>query len=172
MKTFLNRFWIVIFLLLALIGLFFLTRYQGEKSAKDRGAIVEEQVIKKADYEKERQLWEYFQKWAKEHNEKLTGDKDILESMIDEILIQQYAQKNNISVSDKEVGERYRSAVASVGTEEQYLAKIKAIRNFDQEIVLNKMQVEILGEKVEKAVGMPLNVWLSQLKKEAKIERL
>jgi len=124
---------------------------QNETATQDAVAEVEGQTITRADYQKEQELWQHFQAWAAAHHETITDDQDLLEKMIDDALISQYAKNNHIKVSEGELATRYQQAVASVGSEDEYLAKIRKIRNFDKDIILKKLQMEILAEKVEKA---------------------
>lgn len=89
-------------------------------------------------------------------------EKDILNNLIDQKLIDQYARKNNIYVSDEELNTRYSAAVASLGTENQYLTKIKEIYGIDKTDLLEKIKNEMIREKVQKSMNVSLEDWLKQ----------
>ena len=102
-----------------------------------------------------------FIKWLSVHEPKATGFDPQIE-FTDESIITSYAAKNNISVSDDELQNAYQQALKSVGTEDQYLAKLKEIRGFDKQTILEKMKIDLLKQKVQKATGVPIELWLEE----------
>ncbi len=96
----------------------------------------------------------------------------VLSELVQQELIGKYAKENNISVSQGEINTRYESAYKSVGTEEQYLEKLKNLQGITKENVLELIREDILKEKVQKSLKTPLEVWLKEEVKKSQIQKI
>ncbi|KKR91785.1 MAG: hypothetical protein A3G66_01000 [Candidatus Levybacteria bacterium RIFCSPLOWO2_12_FULL_39_17] len=135
-------------------------------------AVVNDEGIKREDYKKRQGQRSYFKKWLIEHNTTSTVlTKSVLETMIEETLSLKFAQENNLIPSQKEVERKYFAAVKSVGTEEQYLTRIKDLQGQNKDNILKQMEFEIIQTKIEKKTKMPYSVWIKEQKIKAEIEK-
>ena len=137
--------------------------------------------ISKAEYEKKVEEAISFFKWQKQDISQIsTLQKDALDRLVDESLISQYAEKNKISVSEGEVNSRYEQAVAGYnrrskiagGGDSAFLSKIKEMYGNVKSDYLLTLKMDILKEKVQAAVKMPLAQWLKTQKESAEIKVL
>jgi len=135
--------------------------------------------IQKQAYEKKVQESETFFKWQKQDTAGLTTlQKDAVDALVDESLINQYATQHKISVSESEVNERYLQTVAGynrrsniAGTEDtDFLAKIKEMYGIEKSDYLLTLKEDIVKERVQVDVGIPLAQWILEQKKSAKIK--
>lgn len=135
--------------------------------------------IMRVDYQKKLDQSKTFYTYSKQDLSKLTSlSKDTLNGMINDNLIQNYASGNNITVSDTEVENRYQQVIAGFNSREKitetgdtkFLEKIKQMYGTDKNTYLAQVRMDLLKEKVQKAVGMPLVKWLEKEKQTAKIQ--
>ena len=92
-------------------------------------------------------------------------------------MISQYATKHRILVSDSEVDARYLQIVASYnkrnsitgGGDGEFLSKIQEMYKETKSDYLLTVKEDILREKVQASVKMPLAKWLNAQKQSAKI---
>jgi parvulin-like peptidyl-prolyl isomerase len=94
----------------------------------------------------------------------------VIEELVKQRLVNLFAEQNGISITQEIIDERYSKAVASVGTEEQYLEKIKTLQGIDKARVKQIIEEDILKEEVEKKLNMPIKIWLEEQKKQAVIK--
>ena len=98
--------------------------------------------------------------------------------MINDTLVKNYAQEHTISVTDTEIQNRYVQVVAGYNRnnnvtkreDEAFLSKIKEMYGTDKETYLTQIQMDILKEKVQAYVKMPLMQWIESQKKSTPIE--
>ena len=166
---------VFIILIIAIGFLTYLTSVQ-IKLMNDRKlyiAMVNDQGITREDYQKELEITAHYFTWAQPKSTKPSSlEKDVLENMINFRLVLQYAQKNQITVSQTELLARYKDIVkGSNMSEEVYLIKIKDMYGIDKKTHLEKLFQEILKEKVQKKVGKSLVGWIEEQKSISKIVR-
>ena len=135
--------------------------------------------IQKTAYDKELvQSMTFFKSQNQDVSKLPTLQKDTLDELVDESLINQYAAKNKITVLDTEVDARYlqvvagynrRNKIAETG-DSQFLAKIKEMYLETKSDYLQTLREDILKEKVQVSVGMPLATWLKIQKQSAQIK--
>lgn len=97
--------------------------------------------------------------------------QDVLNLIIDEALISQYAQDNDISVTQTEIDTRYRQLIDTNGeTElEDRLAELYGPRGVDN--YSEVIRADILRDKVQAALpGVSLREWLENERSEAQID--
>lgn len=94
-------------------------------------------------------------------------EKDVMENLTDENLINQYAEKNKITVSETEVLRRYDLIIEGYNNNNNitsgdtaFLAKINEMYGTDKTIYLEQVKNDILKEKVQMEVKMPIKDWL------------
>lgn len=130
--------------------------------------------IKREDYQTLFAQQQNFHKWNGENilDASISAQikKESLDSLIERSIMEQYAQKEGINVSDDELLDHYNKASSSFGTENLYLAKIAQIYGIDKSQLLYKMRGDILKQKIETKVGLPIESWLKNQKQKTKIE--
>lgn len=102
----------------------------------------------------------------------LSVDEEALESeirarLLEDELVVAYTQKNNITITDAELENRYKEIYMKYGSEEAYLVKMREQYAIDKDAYLEKLRIEILRAKVQEAVKKPLIEWLLEEKKKA-----
>lgn len=124
--------------------------------------------ILRSDYEKELARTKHFFVWARQDISKLPSlDHDVLERMIEMKLVSQYARKNKITVSQKEIEDGYRAGLGKK-SEAEYLATIREMYGMEKGDYLQKLSEDLLKEKVQMELKMPLSSWLTEMKKQLK----
>lgn len=141
-------------------------RLVGEKKAN--GVSVNNIKIDQVDLQKKLDQAKTFFEYKNQDVSKMSSlEKDVMENLTDENLINQYAKKNGIKVTDSEVLRRYdlivkgynkNNNIASGDT--AFLLKIKEMYGIDKNIYLDQVRGEILKEKVQMKVKIPIKDWL------------
>jgi len=127
----------IIIIILAVVGLIFIvfTSNRGEAVAEVNG-----QIIKSTDLEKE---FELTLNSAESGGQEVTDEqregvrKEVLDAMINEILINNYLDDNNISITQDEVEEEYNLLVASVGDEEKLKNQLDLYKMTKEDLLIN-----------------------------------
>ena len=173
---------VIILIILMGIGVYFFTRSgQITKPVDTQTYIskVNNEYITRADFqEKLHETTKFFEATKQDISKIPSFNSDVLNNMIDEKLISEYAQSNNIKASDSEVLNRYDLVVRGYnghnnitgGEDTQFLFKIKEMYGTDKNTYLEEVKNDILKEKVQIAVKMPLKDWLEFQKKTADIK--
>ena len=97
-----------------------------------------------------------------------TLQKDQLEILIENKIIENYASLHNITVSDSEVSGLYKQKIAKNG-EEALLNQLNQMYGMGKQDYLEVLRMDLLKEKVQTAVKMPLADWLKIQKENIKI---
>jgi hypothetical protein len=170
-----------IIVLVVLIPLAFLVfsnlqnRQPGRCNPKNHIAKVNETCILKESYQKMLTRAEQIAKLSP-GSATTSGSEDTSKQVLDQVIeleiISQYARQNNIEVKDSEVEQKYQLAVKSVGTEGEYLDKLKTLQGIGKDQVLELIRLDILREKVRKSLKTPLESWLLEQKVNSDIEVL
>jgi len=164
----------VVIISIALFAAFYFFRSPAQKvpSNKPYVATVNNEPIDKTVYAARAKQLDYFSKWLLEnHTTSSAVPNDLVDTLIDETLTLQFAKEHNLLPTQQEVEEKYQKAVASVGTEQEYLAKIQQVQGVGKSNILQRITLEITKEHIEKFTNIPFNVWLAQQKETAKIEK-
>lgn len=171
---------IVVFIILVVVGVVFF-KFK-DLSDKNKDIVQVNGIrIKQAAYDKKLEESTNFFKYQKQNTSNLiTLQKDTIDTLIDESLINQYATKNKISVSESEVNTRYLQAVEGYNRrnkikgagDDKFLLKIKEMYGAGKSDYLQTLKMDILKEKVQSAVKMPLVRWLEAQRKSADIKIL
>ncbi|MCW5852259.1 MAG: peptidylprolyl isomerase [Anaerolineae bacterium] len=80
-----------------------------------------------------------------------TINNQVLESLIGEALIRQYAQKNNITVTDAELNQSLDALIKDMGGAQEF-EKALAARGLTREMFTTTQRTQLLGNKVRDAV--------------------
>lgn len=163
---------VIIVLLIILLLKFIETSNKNDYAAKVNGID-----ISKTTYNKEVEKTEKFFKWAKQDIQPTSLQKDTVEKLINESLISQYAESKNITVSDEEITVRYNKVVSGFNArnkitgekDDKFLSKIKEMYAMNKDDYLKQVEMDILKEKVQADVKMPLVKWLKAEKQKANI---
>ena len=146
----------------------------------DAVASVNNSSISKSTYQKRVAETESFYKFGKQNMDNISSLKgDVLSNLIDEQIVRDFAAKNKITVKTSEVEGRYKQVVAGYnknnnitsGGDSAFLAKIKEMYGTKKEDYVQQLAYDILRDKVQRAVKMPLAKWLEAQKKTADIKK-
>lgn len=140
-------------------------------------ATVNSQKISREDFVKNLDQKKKFYQWSKQNIASLTSlENDVLEKMIDEALVLQFAKKSKIEASQGEIGQKYNAALTSFGRQKKnsdeasFSAQIKEMYGLEKQDYLEQLKMDVLKEKVQSSAGKPLVEWLREQRKAAKIE--
>lgn len=168
-----NKKTLFIFIAVIAIGaiLFFIYKNSGDNHIDSKGiASVNGELIEKKELNKEVERMQKFYSSSKQNIENYPSlEKDMLERLIEQRLIEQYAEKNNLKINEDEVKSYYDNAVQREKSEPNLLEKLSEMYGMGKEEYLEKIRMDILREKVQKNVGKPLSEWLTEEKSKAKI---
>ncbi len=135
-------------------------------------AVVNNQKIERTTYQARKKQLDYFANWLYEHQSTSSAiPADLLDELIEETLTLQFAKEHNLLPSGQEIKEKYQQAVKSIGTEKEYLEKIKTIQGIGKDEVLQKIKLELTKEKIEKFTKIPFDVWIKTEKEKADIKK-
>lgn len=159
---------IIIFLIIMVI-LFFSNMTKQDN--KVYVATVNSEGVLPEDYEKSLDHLMKFYTWSKQNIQNTDAiKKDVLERLIEQKIMYEFAVKNNIKMDEKELLERYQSARGKK-TEEQYLKLINDMYGMSKKDFLQNLSDEILKEKIQSFVKKPFLIWLQEMKKKTNITR-
>lgn len=174
---------IILAIILILLGFYRLSGFVGVKNpapdTKTYKSSVNGVAIKRQDFQKELDAAKRFFEYSNEDVSKMSSlEKDVTQKMIDQSLVNQYAKNHNITVSDTEILNRYNLIVKtynkrnniSESGDERFLAKIKELYGTDKNTYLEQVKNDILKEKVQVAVKIPLANWLTKQKNVSDIQ--
>lgn len=106
-----------------------------------------------------------------------TIQESVTNALIDNALVNQYAAKHNITVSNAEVNNRYEEAVGVFNShnnikgasDSAFLARINQMYGIDKSEYLASLKMGILKDKVQASVGEPLTKWLEGQRNSSRI---
>lgn len=87
---------------------------------------------------------------------------DALELLKIEQKIYAYANDKNINVSSSEVDALYQERIKQNQGEDNLLKLVRDMYGFNKDDYLNVLEKDILREKVQKDLGVPLSEWLKK----------
>jgi hypothetical protein len=173
----------IVLIIPAAMGVYFYVNHeeliQSGFKKETAAARVNNESIVQVDLEKKLDQTKNFFKYNKQDVSKMSSlEKDVLQNLIDTALIKQYAQEHNLKVSDSEVLNRYDLVVKGYNRHNDiakgdtaFLSKIKEMYGTDKNTYLEHLKNDILKEKVQTAVKMPLKDWLEAQNKTADIKK-
>lgn len=88
--------------------------------------------------------------------------QEALKQLENQKRIENYANSKNIKVSKSELDDLYKSRTVQQGSEEQLLSKIKAMYGLSKSEYQDVLRQDILSEKVQSSLGVPLSEWLGK----------
>jgi hypothetical protein len=135
--------------------------------------------ISKIVFEKQVKESLNFLEWQKQdvNNLKLIR-KDILNKLINESIINQYAVKNKIRVSENEINVRYQLVVEGYNKRNKllekgdiaFLAKLKEMYDIKKSDYLLALREDILREKIQIGIKKSFAQWVIEQRKSANIK--
>lgn len=164
---------IVLFGLAFVVFLYFFVKNFPEKNPLlPKAATVNGITVTKDELNKKLYFTKNFYEFSKQNLTNYpTLEKDALERLIEDKLVEDYAKKHNITVSEEEVLALYKQKLANK-TESELLAQLKNMYGMEKSDYLLVLKNDILREKVQAAIKMPLATWLNEQKKTANINIL
>lgn len=159
---------------------FFVIKQSSPLLNTEKVASVNNTGISKSTYQKKVAETESFYKFGKQNMDNVSSLKgDVLDALIDEQIVRNYAEKKNIAVKTSEVESRYKQVVAGYnknnsitsGGDSAFLAKIHEMYGTEKEDYVQQLAYDILRDKVQTAVKMPLAKWLDIQRKTADIKK-
>ncbi len=171
-------FIVVLFLLLVtLITLFILNKINNLNNKDNYVAMVNGEGITKTDYGNEINETTTFFKFNHQKIDTPALKKNVLDEMIDNTLISQYAAKHNIIVYQQELDQRYSDAVRiynshnniTGASDSAFITQINKMYGMDKTEYQENLRMDILKEKVQESVGEPLTKWLMDQKQSTQI---
>ena len=152
------------------LGSGFYIRQRNIDDAKTYIVRVNGEGITRLEYVKELAITKHFFVWAKQDVGKLPSlEKDVLDRMVEMKIISQYANKNKIVVSQKEIEDRFKVSLGKK-SESEFLTTINEMYGMDKNDYLQNLSNDLLKEKVQGKLGEPLAVWLVKMKKTVSIK--
>ena len=142
-------------------------------------AIVNGHLIQRSSYQNKLTQTNNFYGFSKQDSSLTAPVKnDTVDGLVDEQLVEKYAKDHKITVTDEAVLSQYRVVVKAYNIrnnikedDSQFLAKIKEMYGQSKNDYLEVVRMDILKEKVQGAVKMPLAQWLEKQKKTGTIQK-
>lgn len=167
---------LIAFIILGLVflAIFFILNDKLQKKNLNKKLDTQILSIKKIDFNNKISEKEKFYASKNQKFDEETLEKDVLENLKKVAILSFYAEKNNILVSVQEIEKRYEAIVLAYNArnkikekdDSQYLKKIEELYGMDKASYLEVIREDILREKVQNSLKMPLNDWLvSEMKK-------
>lgn len=157
----------------------FLIGLAGYLWLQESGSIgtVNKTGLSKKEYEEKVNAGRVFYRYSKQDPRPGALEQSAIDSLITESLINEYVREKNITVADKEIGERYEGIVAGynrnhqmAGTDETaFLEQLKTMYGIDKNDYLKEVKTDILKEKIQAKANMPFARWLENAKGAAAI---
>lgn len=95
--------------------------------------------------------------------------KNVLDTLIDNQLLQNYATEKQITINQEAINASYQQRVSAYKTEQDFLAALNKMYNTDKTQYQETIRQDLLREAVQKAVNQPLDTWLRQQRSTASI---
>ena len=166
-----NKKVILLILILLVVGIWFFVWYLPNLGVAAR---VNGVAITKAVLDQNVRQAENMYKWQKQEVPNTgTLRENVLSDLINDTLVSQYASSHNIKVSESEINNRYLLTVGVFNdhnnvpgsSDNAFLARIREMYGIDKNQYLKIIRMDILNEKVQTGVGMPLAIWLTSQRK-------
>lgn len=164
----------IYFVLISIILIVLLTLYL-LNSAKNRGninkvAVVNGIVVSKEELTKNVDFIKNFYSYSKQDIKNYPNlEKDEMQHLIEDKLIESYAKKNSITVTNEDVEKLYAQKQKGI-TEKDLLDQVEKMYGMNKEDYFEVLRKDILRARVQNAVNIPLSKWLDQEKSRAKID--
>ena len=92
-----------------------------------------------------------------------------LNNMIDQAIIAQYAQANEITVPDEDIQRVMSARIEQYGSGQKLSAEITRLYGISLERYTTNLRDDLLREKVQSSVNLPLSEWLASQRSTADI---
>lgn len=105
---------------------------------------------------------ETFYRFNKQEINSESIKNDALKQLKDEKKIEKYASENSIKATEQEIDALYKERVKQNGDEDALLKKVNDLYGFTKKQYLEVLKKDVLREKVQEKIGMPLADWLNK----------
>ena len=129
-----------------------------------RNCIVNDGAVKihKSELDSATEANEKFYKFNGQPYDKDALRQETTKQLINQKLIDNYAQDKNITVSENEVDALYKDRITQSQSEEALLLIIRDMYGLNKSDYRNVLRQDILQEKVQASINMPLADWLNK----------
>ena len=124
----------------------------------DEGSI----QVKKDQLDSALRAKEIFYKFNNQTVDQNQVREETLKELKNQQRVEDYAKNKNIKVNDEEVDGLYAERVKLSGSEDELLKKVKDLYGFDKNDYKKVLRQDILQEKVQQVLGIPLTDWLNK----------
>jgi hypothetical protein len=94
--------------------------------------------------------------------------QDVLQNLIDQKLVEQYAAQHAIVVSDQQVAKRYQQIIANK-KEDEFLQQIESLYHLTKSEYVANVRLDLLKEAIQQQVGQPYAQWIEQRRQSSRI---
>lgn len=148
----------MVLLPLVLYLLVFTDRVICKDCVLDEGSI----HVKKDQLDSALRAKEIFYKFNNQTVDQNKVREETLRELKNQQRVEDYAKSKNIKVNDEEVDGLYAERVKLSGSEDELLKKVKDLYGFDKNDYKKVLRQDILQEKVQQVLGIPLTDWLNK----------
>lgn len=163
-KTFVASFILLIVFIPLIIFILSLNGNQKPGNTSLKSITVSNSDIQK-EIERSKHFYIYNNQDLKNYS---TLESDAKNSVIENIIIQDYAELNNINVTQAEINESYKQKIAEK-SEAELLNQLKQMYGINKDDYLIVLKQDILKEKIQKSIEEPLSDWLEEQKINIKV---
>lgn len=118
--------------------------------------------ISNNEYSQALKVKETFYKFNNQGLDNDTIKKDTLKELVDKKKIENYARENNIKVSNDEISTLYKERIKQNKDEDELLKKVNNMYGFTKSDYQDVLRQDILKDKVQEKLGVPLAEWLNK----------
>lgn len=118
--------------------------------------------ITKDTYNQQLASLQFFYNQSGQKINEATLKKNVLDTLIDNQLLQNYATEKQITISQEAINASYRQRASTYKSEQDFLAALKKMYNIDKTQYQETIRQDLLREAVQKAVNKPLDAWLRE----------
>lgn len=129
-----------------------------------RNCVLNEGPVKisKSELDDALDIKQAFYKYSDSEFDVEKARQETLQQLANQKRIENYANSKNIKVTKAELDDLYKSRIQQSGSEDQLLSKVKSMYGLSKNDYQNVLRQDILSEKVQASLGVPLSEWLNK----------
>lgn len=118
--------------------------------------------ITENEYEDLLKTRQVFYKYNNQNINEESLKSELINELVNQKKVEAYAANNNIKVTESEIDALYDERIKQNSNEEQLLQKINDMYGYSKADYKKILEKDIMIEKVQSALGVPLSDWLSK----------